>query len=212
MSDIRLKAIVTGKTKYGDDSLIITTLSAEKGKIKFIQKHALRQSKRKFPAVDLFREIECFYTNKPKNELQQLRQAELLVAHDSIAQKASHYRAALKITDFLNRNTVTEHDYPHLYKTLLNVLDRLANETVDCLSSQTATVYLSMLYENGSLPDLSLSPDKEKRMLKLLAYGSKQSQKPEYDKAQWQRLERWLIQFMFDTGFNVSKEISDLSD
>jgi recombinational DNA repair protein (RecF pathway) len=53
--------IVLKKIPYQESSLIVSSISAEYGKVDFIVKGARRITKKKQPIVDLFRELNIEY-------------------------------------------------------------------------------------------------------------------------------------------------------
>jgi len=53
--------IVLRKTPFSESSLVIASLSAEHGRLDFLARGAMRVEKKRFPELDLFREVNVHF-------------------------------------------------------------------------------------------------------------------------------------------------------
>jgi DNA repair protein RecO len=145
---INTNIIVLRKTHYSESSLIISALSAEFGKLDFLVRGAKRIGKRKFPQVDLFRELNVVFKDSSR-EMHGITEAELVREHDKIASSIENYRTAHEIASFVLRNSHPGLPCNKLYLALRNSFALLCSGEALC---QTAAI-LKLVYldENGLL-------------------------------------------------------------
>ena len=147
---ISTKIIVLKKTVYQESSLIISSISAEYGKIDFVVKGARRITKKTQPIVDIFRELEVEY-RESRNGLNSPQSLELVNEYDKIALNPDFFVEVSRLGLFLSKNI-----YPHVtckrvYSAFKNLLKKASDgniETFDFVLFKL--VYLS---ENGLLPE-----------------------------------------------------------
>lgn len=149
--------IILRKTPYSESSLVVSGLSLEFGKLDFMIRGARRIDKKKFPFIDLFREINVIF--RKRNEgLQNLHSAELLNSYDGIAMQPENYMEICRIAAFVLKNTHPDAASPKLYAALKNALSNFSrktdNNTLLLPDFTGSLVKLVFLHEHGLLPEI----------------------------------------------------------
>jgi DNA repair protein RecO len=189
---ISTPVLVLRKTPYGESSLIAATLSSEHGRLDFMIKGAKQLSKKKYPQVDLFREIEVDFNYKSSG-LNTLHSVEILNTFDGIANFPANYLRACETATFILRNSQSMLPSPEVYSALKTAFSALGKSKT--LIPWTELVKLVYLDEHGYLPkDLELSGDSRKKdvMEKLLSSIVSGSPLPNYPQETWQKLSEWI--------------------
>jgi recombinational DNA repair protein (RecF pathway) len=194
--------IILRKLPYKESSLILGTLSAEYGKLDFIAKGARKLSKKQFPAFDLFREVQVTFRDTGKDGLHTAANVELINSNDALANIPENFETALKIGDFVLKNSVGDLPSPLVYEALKNIFRNwaLAGEKRDFpWSPMQCSVILkaSYLYENGLLPDFiedgSESGQKQQQVIdNIIECGNEGRHLPKLADEWWIRLNKWL--------------------
>ena len=96
--------IILKKIPYKESSLIVSGLSSEFGRLDFVAKGAEKISKKKFPAIDLFRIVSIEF-NPDKDFLQSVYKAEIIENFDAIAESSASFKEACAIAAFVLKNT-----------------------------------------------------------------------------------------------------------
>jgi recombinational DNA repair protein (RecF pathway) len=194
--------LILRKMPYMESSLILGTISAEYGKIELIAKGARKLSNKKFPAFDLFREVQVTFNNNGKDTLHTAANAELIHSNDSLANIPENFETAVKIGDFILKNSAPDLPSPLVYDAMRNVLRNWSlqgEKEAFPWSSQQCSVIIktSYLYENGLLPDFGEPEDKQayqqqKLIESIIECGNEGRVLPALDNAWWARLNKWL--------------------
>jgi recombinational DNA repair protein (RecF pathway) len=187
---------------YRESSLILGTLSAEFGRIDLIAKGARKLSKKQFPAFDLFREVQVTFPNSGKDNLHTATNAELIRSNDSLANIPENFETAVKIGDFILKNSAPDLPSPLVYDAMRNILHNWALEgekQEHPWTSRQCSVIIktSYLYENGLLPDFDEPESKQayqqQRIIeKIIECGNEGAPLPALDDAWWIQLNKWL--------------------
>ena len=194
--------IVLRKLPYQESSLILGTLSAEYGKLDFIAKGARKLSKKQFPAFDLFREVQVTFRDTGKDGLHTATNVELINSNDALANIPENFETALKIGDFILKNSAGDLPSPLVYEALKNILRNwaLAGDKHDFpWSSLQCSIIIkaSYLYENGLLPDFSEDGSergqKQQQLIdNIIECGNEGQHLPQLPDEWWTRLNKWL--------------------
>ena len=206
MKSNQIHAIILSKIRYGDDNLIIKTLTEAEGQLSFIYRYALRQSSKKFPAVDLFREVDISYRENKDAELQPITSADLISSHDGIARDAAAFREASWLCRFLIQNTVPHQSYTLLYRAVLFYFKALDTKRKESPRSLLFAVLLTFLEESGQLPDLSNDQRKQASMLNILQFARNGKLEADYSDTEWRDLYNWIIRFMADLDISLPNQ------
>lgn len=191
--------VVLKKVKYQESSLIVHGISPDYGRLDLLIKGALKLGKKAFPAVDLFREIQVEFKESHGSSLHSIYSAELLCAHDAIANYPDNYITANNLGAFLLKNSHPELPCPLTYDAFINALRHLSGETEAVWNASQCVVSVKAVYlqEHGLLPD-ALNPDPEKNrkqqlfMDAFLDAAINGSPMPECSPGYWGRLEQWI--------------------
>ncbi|MCP3965231.1 MAG: DNA repair protein RecO [Lentisphaerae bacterium] len=166
--------IILRKTPYGETSLIISGLSDDFGKLDLMVKGARATGKKKFPAIDLFREVQITFSEKGKSELHTATNAEVIRANDALANSTEAFKFATIISSFILKNTAAELPCPLTYESLRHILENLAiigHKQSAPWSIEECSVILktTFLYENGMLPeDFNENPELNRKTQEFL--------------------------------------------
>ncbi len=147
---ISTKIIILKKTAYQESSLIVSTISAEYGKIDFVVKGARRITKNKQPIVDLFRELAVEF-RESSSGLNSPVSLDLLKEHDKLALNPDIYLDVSRLASFLLRNIYPNVPCPRAYSALSNLLNKAAVGSI--IAFDFILLKLVFLFENGLLPE-----------------------------------------------------------
>ena len=147
---ISTNIIVLKKLPYQESSLIISSISAEYGKIDFVVKGARKITKKEQPIVDIFRELSVEY-RESKNGLNTPLSLDLLKEYDKIALHPDIFIGISQIALFLRKNS-----YPHVpcnrvYSAFKLLLEKSTDGSIDAFD--LTLLKLVFLHENGLLPE-----------------------------------------------------------
>ncbi|OGV51313.1 MAG: DNA repair protein RecO [Lentisphaerae bacterium GWF2_44_16] len=181
--------LVLRKTAYKESSFIISGLSAEYGKLDFMVKGARQVSRKKFPVIDLFREISVQF-NKKKSGLQALYSVELVSSHDGISSIPENFISACDLSSFILLNLHPMIECHVLYTAFKTALNRMSSEKSSV--PWPALVKLAFLEENGFLPEKDFGDGKEKLLERLIAAAAGKIEAPSLSPEYWARLARWI--------------------
>ena len=194
--------LILRKMPYQESSLILGTISAEFGKIELIAKGARKLSKKHFPAFDLFREVQITFPHDGKDKLHTATNAEIVQSNDSLANIPQNFETALKIGDFILKNSAPDLPSPLVYDAMRNVLRNWALQgekqqfpwsVLQC----SVIIKMSYLYENGLLPEFdepeSKSAYQQQQLIeRIIECGNEGTPLPELNDAWWKQLNKWL--------------------
>ncbi|HBC88322.1 MAG TPA: DNA repair protein RecO [Lentisphaeria bacterium] len=188
---ISTPVLVLRKTPYSETSIIAATLSPEHGRLDFMIKGARQISRKKFPQVDLFRELEVHFHHN-NSGLNNIHSVELISSFDNIASFPSNYLSGCEIATFVLRNSQSMIPSPEVYSALKTSFSALSSSKTDI--PWTALLKLVYLDEHGFLPeDMDLSGDSKKQevMENLLDAVILGSPLPDFPSKTWQKLAEW---------------------
>ena len=192
---IATQMIVLAKQPYKETSLLLSGLSPDYGRLNLVANGAQRLSEKKFPAADLFRELDVEFNEEGESDLFTARQLELTTAFDALADNPKHFQLAGRIGGFLLKNSAPAVPLPLTYDALRCILEQLSlpGDTPGRWTMEQCAVVIRItyLYENGLLPEASTA--KEGDFLEnLVAAGVECSPLPECNPEYWKTLNRWL--------------------
>ncbi len=188
--------IVLRKTPYKESSLIISGLSPDYGRLDFMIRGARKFSKKKFPSVDLFREIHVEF-QKRKDGLQTLYNTELVTHFDAIASIPDNYMKACQLAAFVLKNSKPMMNANDFYKAVKNAFDALSKGPLTLpWIDLPKLVYFR---ENGLLPEAldghraNASKEEQKKLLQdIIDFAVGQREKPEFSRGYWKKLSDWI--------------------
>ncbi len=188
--------VVLRKTPYSESSLIIASLSPDFGRLDFLIRGARRLEKKKFPQVDLFRELNVHF-REDKSGLHTLNSVELVRSHDGVALDIESFTGASRMASFVLRNSHPMIPGRRLYKSLTAMLARLSREKMH--GSAVEFVKLVYLDEHGLLPktlgdaaDKKAEADRHKFLDKLLAALLEGAPLPQFSDNYWKAFSAWI--------------------
>lgn len=196
MEILKSTGLVLRKTIYGENSLILSLLSAEYGLMSFLSKGALR-SKKTPPIPDLFRVIEVVYPAKRRGELYTLREASLITDYRGIAGNYQIFNQFQWVASFLERNLSPDLPLPLTYEKLTQALElgtSVKRSTAEGLSLITG-VLLSYLCEDGLIDEMVLTEGKPALSLFIEALEGSHPL-PRLTATNWQIVLEWLQSVM----------------
>ncbi len=185
--------IVLRKTPYSESSLLIASLSRDCGRVDFIVKGALSQSKKRKPCIDIFMELNVQF-REGAHGLQPLYSYELLSSFSGIADRMDNFRMAEAIASFALKNTKPNLPMPKFYSLLRSSLHMLAlrkvEEPIHCIA------ILSYLDEQGFLPRSdghASEASKERALIEKLFLAVEQNKTlPAYGLEYWKSFAQWV--------------------
>lgn len=186
--------IILRKQPYKESSLLVSGLSGEFGRFDFIAKGAEKISKKKFPAIDLFRIVAIDF-NPDRDTLQSIYKAEMVENFDAVAESSSSFREACSIASFVLKNTKPHMHCDLLFRAVRTAFSRLcaAYGKFPCL----ALVKLAYLDENGLLPEY----DKNIERLLSVAQGKSDDTGLKDDESV-RKIAQWLDSLCVYHGIN----------
>jgi DNA repair protein RecO len=198
----QVQGLVLRKFDYSETSLIFVLLTADRGQLRFIMKGARKGSKKKFPAIDLFRHVSIHFADKSDVELHSIRSCDLVEPFDALATKPREFRAAAWLCRFMERNTMPEENCSQQYQAMLGAFRRLLRGDSP-LGVCTSTLF-SSLDEHGLLPDLDSMPEKRDAMEYLLGCATDcDLPLPNYGRDDWRNLFDWTVSFAREVELQV---------
>ena len=188
--------IVLRKIRYQESGLIIASISPQLGRLDFIAKGARRLGGKKYPEIDLFRELEVKFREKDQGLLTPLS-IELIENNDAIAEQVEAFMKMENLASFLLKNIHHGMPCPAVYASLARALAlcRMA-EPAYPWDSLVKLVYLD---ENGLLSDRlshneGVKDEKVRRnaLTALLRLAVNGGPAPAFATRFWRRLEQWI--------------------
>lgn len=192
---IATQMIVLVKQPYKESALLLSGLSPDYGRLNLVANGAQQLSEKKFPAADLFRELEVEFNEEGASDLFSAKRLELAAAFDALAENPRHFQLAGRIGSFLLKNAVPAVPQPLTYDALRCILKQLSlpADAPERWSMEQCAVVIraTYLYESGMLPEVRSK--KESTFLEnLVASGVECSPLPECSAGYWKILNRWL--------------------
>ena len=189
---ISTPVLVLRKTPYSETSIIAVTLSPEHGRLDFMIKGAKQISKRKFPQVDLFRELEVHFNYKSSG-LNNMYSVEILNTFEGIANFPANYLRACETATFILRNSQGMIPSPEVYSALKTAFSTLGRSKTEVPWMEL--VKLVYLDEHGFLPEamnFSMDPKKMEAMKNLINSIVSGTPLPDYPQKTWLKLSEWI--------------------
>ena len=159
MTENTVEFIVLKKTPYRESAFIVQGITPDNGKMSFIIHGARTVEGKKFPIVDLLRQLSITYKEKGNGQsLYTATNVELISHCDEIALVPELLTRVLKTGLFLLANSAEDLGSPLVYETFRNFLANarlLAENPSAAIWNETAAsiaVKMVFLYENGLLP------------------------------------------------------------
>ena len=192
---IATQMIVLSKQPYRESALLLSGISPDYGRLNLVAHGAQALSEKKFPAADLFRELDVEFNEEGASDLFTARKVELTASFDALANDPKHFQFAGRIGGFLLKNSAPAVPLPLTYDALRCVLGQLAlpPDAPDRWTMEQCAVVIRVtyLYENGLLPEVK--SEKEGNFLEnLVAAGVESSQLPACRADYWKTLNHWL--------------------
>lgn len=153
----RTTVIILRKTIIREADVIATAVSPDWGKMELICYGAQSISRKKFPVLDCFNELEIGFEPSDKGS-HKLSEAELLTSFAPVADRLDIFRLSVKIAGFVLKNSAPDLPMAIVYDSLRHVLGNLAINASggNALWSPEAcgvVIKLACLQENGLLPE-----------------------------------------------------------
>jgi recombinational DNA repair protein (RecF pathway) len=212
MSELQTtEMLILRKTPYRESSLIVAGITPGNGRLDLVVKGELAFSKKKFPVIDLFREIQVEFARSPQSTLHNLRQAEVVAdCGIELAAVPDNFLLASELAELILKTTRPELPCPETFDAALNVLNMLSQIAGDDPQAAAkrarcaAMMKLVILSENGLLPE-DLDPDPDANVEKhdlldhILAAAQGLDDPPVNTGSFWTRMSRWSDQLMTKT-------------
>jgi DNA repair protein RecO len=190
----QVEGLVLRKFDYSETSLIFVLITKESGQLRFILKGARKGSKKKFPAIDLFRHVSIQYSHRLDAELQSVRSCELVTPYDGLATTPPKFRSAAWLCQFMERNTMPEVCCAGQFRAMVTAFERLSAGSPP-LAVCTATLIAS-LDDHGLLPDLGSVPQQGDAMAYMLnCTADAELPLPAYEARDWRNIFDWALSF-----------------
>ena len=201
---LETEIIVLKKIPYGETSLIVNGFSVDSGRFDLLLKGGAKSSAKKFPVIDLFREVRLQYKDEAK-DLHAVYNAELVNQFDALSSKTDNFDVACRMSGFLIRNLQPALPCPNTYFAFRNILGVLSGNTtvfdmtmpewdLDCCR---IILLVCFLEENGLLPEQlgnTSEDDMKQRYLlnTIIEAGAEGASLPPIDPGYRKRLLKWL--------------------
>ena len=196
--------IVLKKTLYKESSWIINGFSVDAGRFDLMLKGGAKNTAKKFPVIDLFREILVQYKDEDK-EFHTVYNAELVTQFDALANQTDYFTTACEMSSFLMKNIKPALPCPNTYYAWRNILAYFSNNEA-CFEAEKPSwdvtqcriiLLTCFLDENGLLPDNlgnSYEEDLKQRYLLnlIIEAGAEATPLPRVKEGFWLQLLGWL--------------------
>lgn len=93
MPGLEDRLLILRRFAFGESSLVIQALSRDHGRVHLIARGAYRPKSRYYAALDLFDSLQCEWSHSDGRDLQNLREAEIVVRRVAISRSLDTYRA-----------------------------------------------------------------------------------------------------------------------
>lgn len=201
---LETELIVLKKIPYGETSLIVNGFSVDSGRFDLLLKGGAKSSAKKFPVIDLFREVRVQYKDEEK-ELHAVYNAELVNQFDALSSKTDNFDVACKMSSFLIKNLQPALPCPNTYFAFRSILAVLSGNSniFDTEAPEWDIDYcriillICYLEENGLLPEqLGSTPEEDMKQRYLLnaiiESGAEGIPLPSIDANYRRQLLKWL--------------------
>ena len=185
------------KTPYQESGLIVASLSSDAGRLDFLFKGARRLGGKKYPDVDLFRELEVRYRDKEQGLLNP-SSVELLDNNDAVAGDLDGLMRLGKLATYLLRNCHHDVACPRTYAALAFALSAHKRSGSASIPLEPL-VRLVHLDENGLLHDKLTHSDgggddssRRKALEAILRFAVQGGEPPSFSHRFWQQLAQWI--------------------
>lgn len=209
MELISANLIILRKTPYMETSLVINGLSPDFGRLDLLVKGELKLGAKKYPVMDLFREVQVSFYENHSSAMRCAIGAELVAEHDSIAEIPENFMLAARLGNFLLNNTQPELPCPQTSLVLGNVLAQLGPGGNEELLKKrffgqlwgrlhcSVILKIGFLHENGFMPDTLSDNETQNHEQQLfieqvVEAGLGEAALPERANRYWPQLDRWL--------------------
>ncbi len=192
--------LILKKIPFRESSLVVSGISPDDGRIDFVMKGAQSVGAKKFPVIDVFRQVRIDF-NPVIEGMPSVYAAEGVCSFDGISSNAENYMLACELGKFALENSSPQLPCPELCGAMLFILNTLSG---NCENPPTAgqcrlLIRLAYLNENGLLPDtLSHDPHKNDMQQRLMAILLEAAQGdmplPKLQDDYWSQLENWSSQ------------------
>ncbi|HPN85334.1 MAG TPA: recombination protein O N-terminal domain-containing protein [Victivallales bacterium] len=186
--------LILKKTPYGDTSLIVNCLSGKLGRVDLLIKGARRLEKRKFPEIDIFNEINAYFSESKSGTVHTLSKSELTKSRIEIASFPKNLVIAMNCAKFILSNTHFNMHSERLYRST-NVMLR---DFCSGIADDAWKLFIRLIYleEQGFLPnyDTEKSSASFAKMIRdILEYSDGGANKhPKLSEAYKGKLEKWI--------------------
>ena len=183
--------IALRKVPYTDNSLILSGISGEFGRLGFLIKGAY--SRKEFPALDIFRLYHVDFL-PGREDLSKLRAVDLVEDFGGVAADYSRYQAAAWISAFSMLNVMPNLPHPFFTNAVEVALRRLANKK-DNVDAVKTCVALSFIFEEGWLAHAVHTENGSEQCRQLLEMAGG-SEGPNLSDDSWREQLEWCLQLL----------------
>ncbi|MDD4182165.1 MAG: recombination protein O N-terminal domain-containing protein [Victivallaceae bacterium] len=195
--------LVLRKSPYGETSMIIAGITPELGRLDLIIKGGMGGGKTKFPAADIFRELQVEFSESSQSTLHNLRNAEILGScGEALAAVPDNFTLAIELAALILKWGKPQLPAPEVYCAALNVFNQLSMIEVSDRFAEPKRIRcavmlkLVLLSENGLLPeyldrDPDLNVEKHDLMDQILAAAQGLEDPPQNTARFWHKMNSW---------------------
>ena len=179
--------IALRKIPYTDNTVILSGISGEYGRLGFIVKGA--SNRKDFPVLDIFRLLHVEFI--PGNDLSRIRSADLVEDFSTLASDYDSYSTAAWISGLSLMNVMPMLPHP-LYANAVEVALRRLARGGFCQEAIRTCVAIAFIFEEGWLSHAIQTPrgaEQCRRLLEMAAGGEGPSLTPE----SWRRQLEWCL-------------------
>ncbi|MDD3117642.1 MAG: recombination protein O N-terminal domain-containing protein [Victivallales bacterium] len=191
------EVLVLKKIPFRESSLVVSGISPDDGRIDFVMKGAQTVGAKKFPVIDIFRQVRIDF-HPVSDGMPSVYSAESITAFDAIGSHAGNYMLACELGKFALDNSSPQLPCPELCGAMVFVLGALggSGDAIPTAGQCRLLVRLAYLNENGLLPEaLNADAGKNEMQQRLMAVLLEAAQGdmplPPLTEDYWQQLEEW---------------------
>ena len=130
MAGLEDRVLILRRFSFGESSLVLQLLTRTHGRVHLIARGAYRPKSRYYAALDLFDSLRCEWSHSPGRELQNLREAEIVVRRVALSRSLDTFRAGTAALELTGLGAHLGQPAPELFDLLEQFLDALTDPEV----------------------------------------------------------------------------------